>query len=373
MWQPRWYLIIDNVDTEAAALEVQAQLDHLTTGHVVITSRLSDWQAGVETLDLSVLDEADAIDFLHERTDARRPKAATDEADVRTLALKLDGLALALEQAGAYIAERRVNFEKYLADWETRRQKVLAWHNEVTMSYPKSVAITWQTSFDEISDDARRLLTLLAELAPDPIPRGIIEDGDDSGDLEDAFVELDRYLLVRVLEEPPDTFTVHRLVQEIVRGFSVSGLKFQTSDGTSEVSVAKSAQPESSDLKLNTENITLRREAPPWLQAAKLLKKWAPIGGQDISTWEAWTLLDPHLERLFEQSAAHDDPGPDPAPVLGLLSGFAQFQQFRNGAYALAESLKRRALPANERNLGPEHPLTLTSLNDLAAVYQRSV
>jgi hypothetical protein len=59
---PGWLLIIDNVDTREAANKVDALLDKLTGGHVVITSRISDWGVGVERLQLDVLSITDSTD-----------------------------------------------------------------------------------------------------------------------------------------------------------------------------------------------------------------------------------------------------------------------------------------------------------------------
>ncbi len=61
---PGWLLIIDNVDTEEAAAEVERLLARLRSGHVLITSRISNWVAGVVPLELDVLALNDAADFL---------------------------------------------------------------------------------------------------------------------------------------------------------------------------------------------------------------------------------------------------------------------------------------------------------------------
>jgi hypothetical protein len=106
------------------------------------------------------------------RTDARRRKAADEAADARTLAVELGQLALALEQAGAYIVHHRLSFAKYLDQW---RDRVLEWFDERLMQYPRSLAITWQTSVDRLSETARRLLQHLAWFAPDPIPESLLE------------------------------------------------------------------------------------------------------------------------------------------------------------------------------------------------------
>ena len=53
---PGWLLILDGVDSEQVAREVETLLPRLQRGHVVITSRLSKWSRQVEPLELDVLD-----------------------------------------------------------------------------------------------------------------------------------------------------------------------------------------------------------------------------------------------------------------------------------------------------------------------------
>ena len=79
-------------------------------------------------------------------------------------------LALALEQAGAYIDKQRLSFAEYLQRWEAKRPEVLRWHDLRLMQYPASVAVTWETTFAQLAEPERRLLEVLAWLAPEPIP-----------------------------------------------------------------------------------------------------------------------------------------------------------------------------------------------------------
>ena len=107
--------------------------------------------------------------FLLERTPHRR-KAADDAVQAAAVARELDGLALALEQAGAYIDKLRLSFAEYLERWEAKRPEVLRWHDLRLMQYPASVAVTWETTFAQLTEPERRLLEVLAWLAPEPIP-----------------------------------------------------------------------------------------------------------------------------------------------------------------------------------------------------------
>ena len=102
-------------------------------------------------------------------------KQPDDAEQARTLAETLGRLALALEQAGAMIYENRYTFAQYQEEWRSRHDKVLAWFDERLMQYPMSVAVTWQTSLDQLTEPARRMLHLLAWFAADPIPESLLD------------------------------------------------------------------------------------------------------------------------------------------------------------------------------------------------------
>jgi hypothetical protein len=61
---PPWLLILDNVDDESAAAAVEHLLPRLHGGHALITGRLPDYSAAIDTLPLDVLASADAAAFL---------------------------------------------------------------------------------------------------------------------------------------------------------------------------------------------------------------------------------------------------------------------------------------------------------------------
>ncbi|MCP3972748.1 MAG: tetratricopeptide repeat protein, partial [Rhodobacteraceae bacterium] len=166
--QPGWLLILDNVDTPEAATAVDRLLPSLQEGHVLITSRRTDWGNSIGALALDTLDDADAVAFLLEKTD-RRTATDTDGETARVLARTLGGLALALEQAGAFINKKRIGLGEYQRRWERHEAKLRHWHD--ARDYPHSLAITWETSFAQLSPAAQALLNLLSWFAPEPVPR----------------------------------------------------------------------------------------------------------------------------------------------------------------------------------------------------------
>jgi hypothetical protein len=110
---PRWFLILDNLDTPAAAGAAEELLARLQGGHVVLTGRLSQRSGSVESLELDVLASEDAAQFLLERTERGR---------------------------------RRLSLRDYMEKWRGHASGVEEWHDERVMKYPRSVAVTWQTT-----------------------------------------------------------------------------------------------------------------------------------------------------------------------------------------------------------------------------------
>jgi tetratricopeptide (TPR) repeat protein len=221
---PGWFLIFDNLDTPEAQTEVERLLGRLSGGHVVVTSRLTNFAGNFEPLALDVLTADDAAAFLLERTAGRRQNSDNDAQAARSLAVELGQLALALEQAGAYIARLGLSFARYRQLWHENWQKVAGWTDERITQYPRSVAVTWQTSVNRVGIAARRLLERLAWLAPEPVPDFLLEvpiSGIAADDLGEALADLADYSLVR---RNPDRqeFSVHRLVQDVTRR-SLSG------------------------------------------------------------------------------------------------------------------------------------------------------
>ncbi len=330
---PGWFLILDNVDDEKTVKEVNSLLGQLGSGgQVVITSRISDWHGAVETLALDVLTETDAASFLLERTDRRRRKEPNDAEAAKELAVTLGQLALALEQAGAMINERRYTFSQYLQEWSTNHKAVMKWFSETTMQYPMSVAVTWQTSFDQLTPQAQRLLERLAWFAPDPIPESLLEvpvpDEDEAHETAfEALANLETYSLVTRSSEA-SAFTVHKLVQDVTR---------QRDDTTH----------------------TMLKSGMGWINVAFIGEPW------DVCNWPILEPLAPHAlacARLADEASI-------PEPTSRLFNEIAQLYDAK-AQYDFAEPLMRRALAIDESTHGPDHPRVAIDLNNLAQLLQ---
>ena len=343
---PGWFLILDNVDTEEAAQEAEALLPRLQHeqqpgqqhGHVVITSRLGEWSEGVEPLDLDVLDIEPAREFLLERSAERRRPTGTDHADAQALAEALDGLALALEQAGAYISHVRCSLAEYLERWRKQDERVLKWFDQRQMKYPKSVAVTWETTWSQLSPASRGLLEILSWYAPDPIPEWVLTSEASrpiavkalgNADVDLALADLEKYSMLKRQPRGGEWgLLVHRLVQEITH---YSLLKWQVRGGEWGLLVHRLVQ------KITRWRLP-RRGCYRLEQALRLADAVAVGDSWDVRSWPVWDALAPHVRVLV----AHADEAGMAEPTARLMNDLGLHSRSK-ALFAEAEPLLRRA------------------------------
>jgi TIR domain/Tetratricopeptide repeat len=333
--QQRWLLVLDNAVEPAALVDL---LPRSGTGQVVITSRIGvGWEQLATPLPVEVLDPADAAGFLLTRTNQSGPPA---EAAATTLAGTLGGLPLALEQASAFItASGTITLAGYAELFATQARELLRRGQPV--GYQHTVATTWSLALATLQQTAPAavgLLTLAAFLAPDDLPQPLLAAHSeelpgplaaaDPLTLADAVAALRRYSLVRVVA---DGLFVHRLVQAVVRGA----------------------------LDAETERV--------WAAGAiRLLHAGFPHDSSVAGNWPECQRLLPHVlavadyaQRLEVESQAW----------LGLLKRAGMYL-WRRGRYRQALKVDELTLAASQRMLGDDHPVTLTSMYNLADTYR---
>ena len=320
-----WLLILDNVDTAEAAEAVEELLGGLQGGTVLITSRLADWSSEIPTLELDELVESAAVEFLLERTQDRRRRLTTDEKDAQALTDKLGRLALALEQAGAFIAQKRSSLADYLARWRQHDEGVRKWNDERLTKYPRAVVTTWDTTVDQLSPEGLALLRQLSWLAPEPIPRSILPDGLE----QDALVEIASFSLAK-FEEGGGNFRIHRLVQDVTR---------------------ERQSGEERDQSLRS--------------MLEIFNKVESGNPQDVRSWTVWDPLRPHLSSV----TTYADQYGIADPTTSLMNQLAVLL-LAKASYGDAEPLMRRALASDEATYGPGHPNVAIRLNNLAQLLQ---
>ncbi|WP_416565348.1 FxSxx-COOH system tetratricopeptide repeat protein [Nocardia testacea] len=367
-----WLLILDNVADPADIADIVARAG---SGRIVITSRLaSGWQPATAVVRLDVLDAEEALALLTGILTASGPR---DCDGARELCAELGFLPLAIEQAGAYMAQNPLTtprgYLRLLAEYPAAMYSQAA----VGADSERTVARIWRVSLDRIGTTqpaAADLLRTLAWYSPDAIPVSLCRGLADPPTLDFALGVLTAYSMIT-----PDpvtaTVSVHRLVQAVAR------------------------TPDSADRHRSLELIERAHS-----HAADQLLNALPVQ-KDPATWPVWRGLLPHIEALASHTRAdtattgillaataifaegqgltelaitylrrviafleHAD-GPSPHDDMSMHSRLAH-AYLSAGRTAEAIQLFKQVMDTRRRILGDEHLDTLAARSNLASAYE---
>src|SRR6266566_4450701 len=383
-----WLLILDDADDVQIASDF---IGSLGAGHVLLTTRTQHSGTFAQRIEVKKMELEEGMHFLLRRAEILALDMPFDNASnidrhrAQELAQLLDGLPLALDQAGAYIQATACGLHGYLELYHKRSIDLLGTRDlRKTSDHPASVVVTLSLAFaglQEANPAAADLLRLCAFLHPDAIPEEIITAGaahlgpllepvaTNRMKLDFTIADLRRFSL---LERDPDsrTLTVHRLVQEVFKHSMDEQTRRQWAERA--VGAVNQAFPDV--------------EFTHWQQCQKLVSH-AQVCAASIAQWnltspEAARLLDVTGHYLY-QRGRYDQAdsflhqalavreqvlGPDHPASATSLNDLAELHQAQ-GKYEEAEPLYQRALAMRESVLGPEHPDTALSLNNLAVLY----
>ncbi len=232
--QTDWLLILDNADEVQLAWEFMPQGGK---GHVLLTTRAQALGTLAASLDVEKMDTEEGSLLLLRRAHVLAPGASLETVPVadqqlaETLVQQVDGLPLALDQAGAYIEETGCSLAAYVQLYQTRSGELLGLRKSLAADHPEPVTTTWSLSFEHVEHANRAaaaLLRLCAFLAPDAIPEELLSKGAsqlgsvlgpvaaDPIKLNEAIEVVRRYSLLKRVAKT-NTLTIHRLVQEVLR------------------------------------------------------------------------------------------------------------------------------------------------------------
>jgi len=382
-----WLLIFDNADDLSLLREF---LPTGGKGHILLTTRAQATTRIAQRIEVERLEPEEAALFLLHRTsildlDAPIDAASTsDRATAREIARAMDGLPLALDQAGAFIEETGCSLPDYLQLFQTRQTDLLQRRGKLVTDHPDPVATTWSLSFENVQQAntaAADLLRLCTFLDPDLIQEEIFTEGAselgpvlqpvaaDPVKLNEAIGALLNYSLVR--RNPDHTLTVHRLVQAVLKHSMNRSTQRRWAERT--VRAVSLAFPE-----VDYDTWLQCQQYLPHAQAcAALIKAWNmnfPAAAQ-LLMQAGYYLQDraeyAQAEPLYQQALSIYETvkGPNHPSTGTMLHNLASLYQAQ-GQYEQAEPLYQRSLSISETVEGPAHPNTATTLHQLASLYQ---
>ncbi len=330
-----WLLVLDNVEDLTS---IQQIIPSPCPGSVLITTR-SNATGRFKDYSLDCMNDADGALLLLRRSKIIAEQDNLQDADddqqnlAKTISHTLGGLPLALDQAGAYIEENTYGLDDYLEEYQENKD-LLDQRGELSQAtHPDSVAVTFSLCFNKLqkkSPESAQLLEMCAFLAPDDIPEEIFTDGlqQDKKSLLKCIAAATRLSL---LDRDPKnkTFSIHRLVQEVLR----QGMDKDKQKATAEYCV-------------------------------RALNKVYP--DPEFENWPQCSRLTPHAQSLFKWIVEYSLESNQAAHLLNQTAYYLDDQ----ARYAEAEPLYLRAIEIGEKTLGPEHPHLTTYLNNLAELYR---
>jgi tetratricopeptide (TPR) repeat protein len=383
----RWLLIVDNADDLTVAREF---LPSSAQGHVLLTTRAAATGQIAQAVELKKMSHHDGALFLLRRAkriaDQGEWETAT-EADQRValeIAQAMDGLPLALDQAGAFVEEMRLSLTEYLNLYRQEGAKLLAERGELATDDHPSVTVTFRLAYAKVqerSPAAADLLRVCAFLAPDDIPEEIFTAGAsvlaeplkteaaNASDFREVVKEARRFSLIE-RNSSTQTLNIHRLVQEVLR----DEIESETRQDWLEQAI-KAVNQVFPDPEFNHWSLCDRLlshvivlatfenlDSSELIEIGRLFNQ----AGIYLQARGLYLLAETFLARSLE--ITENQSGADPHNVAASLSNLAGLYTTQ-GRYSEAEPLHKRSLEIDERCYGTDHPEVATDLNNLAELY----
>ncbi|MGZ5398201.1 MAG: tetratricopeptide repeat protein, partial [Mycobacterium sp.] len=314
----RWLLVIDNVEDPAVLEALQPTAGN---GQVVITARKLPGAVHVDRLTVDVFSPQDADQFLERRLPDTSPSARS------LLAERVGRLALALEQAAAYLIDTGIGVVDYVA---MLTAEGLGAGDQLAVN--RTVSSVFRASIRRAAERdalAGRLMDVIGFLAPEAIPRAVFTDPaqrqvlgiDTVSGVNSALAALAGLALV---ETSAAGVRSHHLVQEVAR------------DGVA-----------------NADDVVQH--------AARLIFAATP-DDTSPSTWTAWELLFPHVLAVLDHAERRSVADQSTVALGRSLSTYLRAR----GSFASALEHAERAAEHAQRVLGPDHPETISTRHSLS-------
>jgi tetratricopeptide (TPR) repeat protein/transcriptional regulator with XRE-family HTH domain len=378
-----WLMIADNVDD----LELlHAVLPSSRHGALLLTTRRPTLGTLAEVVEVAPMHGEEGITLVLQRAHLlTTPLAAAEAVAAAEVVAYLEGLPLALDQAGAYIDETQCGVAEYLRRYQHQRAEVLARRGIHGGAHPDSVTTTFLLSAQHLDQErpaAIHLLRLCAFLHPESIPEELLlaalsQLGVAAGSLETDAAQFDLALAAlrsaSLVKRHPETRTlsIHRLVQAVLAD------QMEPAEGKDWIEhilrVVNAAFP---DGQFGTWAQCERylAQALACLSAAALAGSSLPETGELLCKAGSYLMERGRYSEagpLLEQAAAMEERQPHPDYPTLLSRRLKQVElYFHRGRYAPAELLLHQMIASGEHHLEPTHRLIAEMLHTLAAVYQ---
>jgi hypothetical protein len=337
--------VVDDLPDGLQAPQVQALLAPHPVARTLLTSRSRRYDDLAAVVDLDVLAPDDALALLTRHRPARTDQEGADAAE---LVAELGYHALAVDVAGAALRTQigLASFAEFRAALQDPSQDELELAADLAKALPgghqASISATLQRSINRLDPEGSDVLRLAAVVAAAPLPLALIA----------AVLKL-----ADDLDEP----AVRRRATRGVSQAEIFSLASPTGLGADPAAAEPTVEGGWAIHALVARTMRLtgpNQERTAALRAAAVV----------VLTQALQAIVDPSAHTSLRQVVPHARELTrylDTAAEVDLLVWVGRYDSER-GDYGSAEQADRKVLEARRRLLGPEHPDTLQSMNNLA-------
>ncbi|KAH8696621.1 hypothetical protein BGW36DRAFT_343579 [Talaromyces proteolyticus] len=382
-----WLLIVDNADDmdmwtkSMTSPALRSFLPHGTHGFILFTTRnqqLATKLVGPDVMQISEMDATVAKDLL--RKSLIEKELTEDKESTTKLIDQLHGLPLAIVQAASYINENSISLAQYmilLNQQESGLVELLSHDFEDDWRYTNltnPVATTWLISFDQIRRSnvlAANYLSFMSCIDPREIPQSLLPNNNTSLPQQiQALGVLKSYSFVTA-QTNSQLLSIHRLVHFATRSWlrkekRLDYWRLQASERLREA--FPSAEPENRLLwraYLPHAQIVLHSVESFEAGQGKWREELSNKVGQCLFSDGRYTEAEALLRQVFETRQVVL--GPDHPGTLTSMNNLGLVLNMQ-GKYEEAEMIHRQTLKIKEKVLELDHPDTLASMNNLGLV-----
>jgi tetratricopeptide (TPR) repeat protein len=342
-WHPQGdvLVVLDDV-TDYQALE--PYLPPSNPRYKILITTREQFGKSLQRIDIQPLDESDALELLTSVVDTERTSRRIEQQqeDARSLCQWVGCLPLGLELIGRYLATKEdLLLAEMLQRLNSKRLNAEALvDREHGMTAERGALDAINLSWDDLDKDARKLGYLLSLFANTPIPWSVVEACCAEIDKEALERARDKGLIQRSLlnRVGKETFQQHQLIREFF--------------------LEKQIQPFNEELNF-IENLKKN-----YCEVIVHFSKFIPERAT-VDSIKNLGIIVPHIIELVRSYLIYLK-SKDLCIPFFCISNFYMGQ----GLYKEAEYWIKECHEIVQERLGEEHPSYVTSLNNLAFIYQ---
>ena len=406
----KWLIVFDNFDNPKDFQEhdIRYYIPKATNGRILFTSRHATSERLGHVIGVSGLNDGESLDLL-----LQRPTSDAAERQYGlAIAAMLGYLALALDQAGAYIRARCLPLQDFESHYKRRRKTILEevpeqWEYRKMLANAEreialSVFVTWELSFallhgdKEAKDRKEHFLTLAAFFDNKCISQRyfeaycysentkwtqIFETSNEWDEYKygDLVAEGRKLSLLQMIEGRANEiqFSLHPVVRDWLKLRMEREKQELYAEEFSNLLTSYIEGIEFDELDLQVRRETLLHIDACLQNDGEILND-SYHSALKIQSYSASLFASCYLshgryndaEKLLKRVLAGKEEklAPDHPDILETASDLARIYRYQ-GRYNEAEELYQRALIGREKKLGLDHPDTLRTINNLALVY----